>query len=62
MLVLKKYYCKGSNGLNDGRRRTRRRTRRKKPVPRAAAGYAWQLKMLLNHYARPKFDISAITQ
>ena len=43
-----KYYCggKGSNGLNDGRRRRRRRRRRrKKAVPRAAAGYARQLKI-----------------
>ena len=39
----KKYHNggKGAIGLNDGRRRRRR----KKPVPRAAAGYAWQLKI-----------------
>ena len=47
--IAKKYYCgsKGSIGLNDGRRRRRRRKRRgrKKPVPRAAAGYARQLKI-----------------
>ena len=38
----KKYYYrgKGSIGVNDGRRR-----RRKIPVPRAAAGYARQLKI-----------------
>ena len=43
--IAKKYCCgsKGSIGLNDGRRRRRRR--RKKPVPRAAAGYARQLKI-----------------
>ena len=41
-VITKKYYCggKGSFGLNDGRRTTRR----KKAVPRAAAGYARQLK------------------
>ena len=41
--IAKKYCCgsKGSIGLNDGRRRRRR----KKPVPRAAAGYARQLKI-----------------
>ena len=45
MLVLgnatgEKYYCrgKGSIGLNEGRRR-------KKPVPRAATGYAQQQKI-----------------
>ena len=45
--IAKKYCCgsKGSIGLNDGRRRRRRRRRRKKPVPRAAAGYARQLKI-----------------
>ena len=43
----RKYYFGGKDtiGLNDGRRRRRRRRRRrKKPVPRAAAGYARQLK------------------
>ena len=46
-VIAKKFYCrnKSSFGLNDGRRRRRRRRRRKKPVPRAAAGYARQLKI-----------------
>ena len=46
--IAKKYCCgsKGSIGLNDGRRRRRRRRRRKKLVPRAAAGYARQLKIV----------------
>ena len=49
MLLIKKYYCevKGSNGLND--RRRRRRRRREKAVPRAAAGYARQLKIYRDH-------------
>ena len=44
--IAKICYCrdKGSIGLNDGRRRRRRR-RRKMAVPRAAAGYARQLKI-----------------
>ena len=43
--IAKKYYCRGKGciGINDGRRRRRRR---KKPVPRAAAGYARQLKII----------------
>ena len=41
---------KGFNGLNDGRRRRRRR--RKMVVPRAAAGYARQLKIKLENATR----------
>ena len=46
--IKKKYYCGGkwSIGLNDGRR--------KKAVPRAAAGYARQLK-ILSKYACDHF-------
>ena len=57
--AIAKKYCygsKGSFGLNDGRRRRRRR--RKKPVPRAAAGYARQLKIHKKSFLRCSYVLS----
>ena len=60
--IAKKYYRrdKGSIGLNDGRRRRRRRRRRKKPVPRAAGGYARQLKMCPYFQKKPENHVETV--
>ena len=62
--IAKKYYCggKGSIGLTV-RRRSRRRRRRKKAVPRAAAGYAWQLKKskILFTHERLQMELYSVT-